>query len=67
MRKYLLLIAAAGILSAGSFISVRAQSPFVHPGLSLNRAELDLIKSEVNENVQPRKAGWLKMLTEHLR
>jgi hypothetical protein len=36
---------------------------FIHPGLSLNQQELQEMKDDVANDVQPRKAGWEKMLT----
>jgi hypothetical protein len=36
---------------------------FIHPGLSLNQQELLEMKEDVANGVQPRTAGWEKMLT----
>jgi len=51
------------LLFSGMVVIASAQA-FIHPGLGLNQAELDIIKSEVNAGVQPRKSGWDKMLSD---
>ncbi|MBD3242492.1 MAG: hypothetical protein GF331_18025, partial [Chitinivibrionales bacterium] len=38
---------------------------FEHPGVSLNQAELDRIRDEVNAQVEPRMSGWNEMLSHH--
>lgn len=43
-----------------------AQNKFVHPGITLTKAELDSIKKEVNAGAQPRKSGWDKMKSSSL-
>jgi len=47
----------------GIFATTGADAAFVHPGLGLSQAELNKIKAEVNAGVQPRKAGWDKMMS----
>lgn len=37
---------------------------FVHPGITLTKAELDVVKSEVTSGAQPRTAGWAKLRSD---
>jgi hypothetical protein len=46
-----------------SLISVTAQKPFIHPGITNSKAELDFIKSKVNAGAEPWTSGYNKMMT----
>jgi len=45
---------------------VNSQAGFRHPGVLLNRAQLDLIKERVEQGVEPQKAAFAKMLADPL-
>ena len=47
-------------------LEARAPTKFVHPGVFLNTAQLDFIKSKVNSGAQPWTDGYKKMLDSSL-
>ena len=76
MRRPPLLFHAGSILVftvsllAGSLRAaeseVTSQAGFRHPGVLLNRAQLDLIKQRVENGTEPQKTAFAKMLTDPL-
>ena len=63
-KQNLLKIVTCFIIGFITISTLNAQ--FVHPGLANNKAELDKIKADVNAGVQPRKAGYDKMMENSL-
>lgn len=59
MKKTLLAMALCLTVLAGF-----AQTQYTHPGIDLTQADLDRIKTKVNNRQQPWLDGWSKMLEE---
>lgn len=60
-----ILLAVAGIVHATPHptpIVPRAPNAFVHPGVSLNKAQLDAMRSRVNAGQQPWKDAYNAMM-----
>src|SRR3954463_3295932 len=55
----------AGPLQAADS-EVKSQAGFRHPGVLLNRAQLDLIKQRVEQGTEPQKTAFAKMLADPL-
>jgi hypothetical protein len=64
MRPFALLALASVVLAVPAALAKTDYStvPFKHPGILVNRAELDLIKQRVHDGVEPQKTAFAKLL-----
>jgi len=54
-------IAAAWLMLAAAAIPGAAQSPFIHPGITQNRADLDFMRQKVLAGEEPWKGAWERL------
>src|SRR5882672_4798363 len=67
MRFSLLLFGAgACLVSTGLAKTDYSKVPFQHPGVLLNRGQLDLIKQRVRDGVEPQKTAFAALLQSPL-
>src|SRR6185436_10619118 len=57
-----LLGALAAFVPASAAKTDFSTTPFQHPGVLLNRAQLDVIKQRVREGVEPQKSAFAALL-----
>ena len=60
------IAALAAAPAAASAAAVLSPAGFRHPGVLLNRAQLDLIKQRVTDGVEPQKTAFAEMLASPL-
>src|SRR4051812_6712048 len=65
-RPVLLLLAAFGLLASAPAKTDFSAVPFRHPGVLLNKAQLDLIKQRVADGVEPQKSAFAALLASPL-
>jgi hypothetical protein len=63
IRLFALLACVSGLALAKTDYST---APFKHPGVLLNRAQLDLLKQRVRDGVEPQKTAFAKLLESPL-
>ncbi len=67
MRLFLsLAFALVGLLSPAVAKTDTSSVPFRHPGILLNRAQLDLIKQRVADGIEPQKTAFAALLKSPL-
>jgi hypothetical protein len=66
MRFFILLVFAVGLLAPASAKTDTSSVPFRHPGILLNRAQLDLIKQRVAGGIEPQKTAFEVLLKSPL-
>ena len=59
-------LALVGLLPGVAAKQDNSRVPFRHPGVLLNRAQLDLIKQRVREGVEPQKTAFAALLNSPL-
>src|SRR3954467_5548164 len=62
----LLFTAVASFLPIARAKQDNSSVPFKHPGILLNRAQLDLIKSRVAQGIEPQKTAFAALLASPL-
>src|SRR4051812_44648841 len=61
--------AKAGTLAGGAVVQVTPATtagPFIHPGVLVNRAQLDEIKRRVAAGIEPQQAAFAKLKADPL-
>src|SRR4051812_48377426 len=67
MRSFApLILAAACFVTTALAKQDNSAVPFSHPGIMINRAQLDLIKQRVNAGTEPQKTAFAEMLKSPL-
>jgi hypothetical protein len=62
----LLLCVFASLFSVVAAKTDNSAVPFIHPGILVNRAQLDLIKQRVKDGVEPQKTAFAALLKSPL-
>jgi hypothetical protein len=65
-RSAFLLLAALGLIASAPAKTDFSAVPFKHPGVLLNKAQLDLIKQRVADGVEPQKTAFAALLASPL-
>jgi PIN domain nuclease of toxin-antitoxin system len=60
-RKFLLSVCL--FMFFAPVLPIKAQKKFVHPGVTMSKAQLDFIKAKVNAGQEPWISGWNKMMS----
>jgi hypothetical protein len=68
VRRCFLSVAllAVTVLSAFGAETAPTPAPFRHPGILLNRAQLELLKQRVTDGVEPQKSAYARMIASPL-
>ena len=64
--RFLALLLFAGLLSPAIAKNDPSHTPFLHPGILLNRAQLDRIKQRVAAGTEPQKTAFAALLKSEL-
>ena len=62
----LLILIAAGLVAPARAKNDPSHTPFIHPGILLNRAQLDLIRQRVAAGTEPQKTAFAALLKSDL-
>lgn len=62
----LLALVSGGLLTSALAKNDPSHTPFLHPGILVNRAQLDLIKQRVAAGTEPQKTAWAALLKSEL-